>query len=191
VLVADANNLVPRKIVTTGQSQGQFLALLSASMSRKLAIAVTRRRMASRLENCSRFLRAPFQFNKRAAGEAAEFGRSGIELLDVVGAARLECGEPAAEARELIRRQVGDGFGDFFDFHAAHYSTGRVERGKEIGRFRLLRVGLSSLRLGHLSRGIRNYGKCHRMHRGGGRDRRLRWSPPICADRRGSPRLCA
>jgi hypothetical protein len=76
----------------------------------------------SRLLNYSRFLRAPFQFSKRAAGEAAEFSRSGIELLGVIGAARLECGEPAAEARELIWRQVGNSFGDFFDFHGAQYS---------------------------------------------------------------------
>jgi hypothetical protein len=108
-------------------------------------------------QNYSRLLRAPFQFNKRAAGEAAEFSRSGIELLGVIGAARLECAEPAAEARELIWRQVGNRFGNFFDFHVVHYSTGRVERRKEIGRFRLLQAGLSSLRLGHLSRGVRNY----------------------------------
>ena len=42
----------------------------------------------------------------------------------MIGAARLKCGEPAAEAGELIWRQVGDSFGDFFDFHAAKYSTG-------------------------------------------------------------------
>jgi len=71
----------------------------------------------------SRFLRALFQFSKRAAGEATKFGRSGVELLGVVGAARLECDEPAAEAGELIRRQLGDSFGDFFDFHVAQYST--------------------------------------------------------------------
>ena len=35
----------------------------------------------------------------------------------VVGAARLECGEPAAESGEFIRRQLGNSFGDFFDFH--------------------------------------------------------------------------
>ena len=34
-----------------------------------------------------------------------------------------ECGEPAAETGELIRRQLGDKFGDFFDFHVAQYST--------------------------------------------------------------------
>ena len=51
----------------------------------------------------SRFLRALFKFSKRAAGEATKFGRSGVELLGVVGAARLECGEPAAESGELIR----------------------------------------------------------------------------------------
>ena len=67
----------------------------------------------------SRFLRALFQFSKRAAGEAAKFGRSGVKLLGVVGAARLECGEPAAESGELIRRQLGNSFGDFFDFHGA------------------------------------------------------------------------
>jgi len=45
----------------------------------------------------------------------------------VVGAACLECDEPAAEAGELIRRQLGDNFGDFFEFHVAQYSTaGRI-----------------------------------------------------------------
>jgi hypothetical protein len=76
-----------------------------------------------RLRFCSRFLRALFQFCKRAAGEATKFGRSGVELLGVVGVARLECDEPAAEAGELIGRQLGDSFGDFFDFHVAQYST--------------------------------------------------------------------
>src|SRR3974377_711091 len=65
----------------------------------------------------SRFLRALFQFSKRAAGKATKFGRSGVKLLGVVGAARLECGEPAAESGELIRRQLGNSFGNFFDFH--------------------------------------------------------------------------
>jgi len=60
--------------------------------------------------------RALFQFSKRAAGEATKFGRSGVKLLGVVGAARLECDEPAAESGELIRRQLGNSFGDFFDF---------------------------------------------------------------------------
>jgi hypothetical protein len=71
----------------------------------------------------SRFFRALFQFSKRAAGETAEFSRSGVELLLVIGAARLEGGEPAAEAGELIRRQLGNSFGDFFDFHVPQYST--------------------------------------------------------------------
>jgi hypothetical protein len=39
-----------------------------------------------------------FQFSICAAGEAAKFGRSGVEPFGVVGAARLEGGEPAAEA---------------------------------------------------------------------------------------------
>jgi hypothetical protein len=43
-----------------------------------------------------------FNSSKRAAGEAAKFGRSGVELLGVVCAALLESGEPAAEAGELI-----------------------------------------------------------------------------------------
>ena len=30
---------------------------------------------------------------------------------------------PPAEAGELIRRQLGNKFGDFFDFHVAQYST--------------------------------------------------------------------
>jgi hypothetical protein len=52
----------------------------------------------------SRFRPALFQFSKRAASEAAKFGRGGVELLGVIAAARLECGEPATEAGELIRR---------------------------------------------------------------------------------------
>ena len=83
----------------------------------------------------SRFLRAPFQFSKRAAGEAAEFSRSGIELLGVIAAARLKCGEPAAEAGELIWRQLGNSFCDFFDFHVLQYSTAEawLSDGKGLG----------------------------------------------------------
>ena len=44
----------------------------------------------------------------------------------MVGAAGLECREPAAEAGELIRRELDDGFGDFFDFHVTQYSTARA-----------------------------------------------------------------
>ena len=36
---------------------------------------------------------------------------------------RLEFGEPAGETGELVRRQLGNGFGDFFDFHGAQYGT--------------------------------------------------------------------
>jgi len=36
--------------------------------------------------------------------------------------AGLECGEPPAEARKLIRRQLGNSLGDFFDF----FSCGAV-----------------------------------------------------------------
>ena len=34
------------------------------------------------------------------------------------GRPRLKCGEPAAESGELIRRQLGNNFSDFFDFMA-------------------------------------------------------------------------
>ena len=53
-----------------------------------------------------------------------------FELLGVVGAARLERGQPAAEAGELIRWQLGNGFGDFFDFHVSSIAPrpGVVER---------------------------------------------------------------
>jgi uncharacterized protein YndB with AHSA1/START domain len=67
-------------------------------------------------------LRAPFQFGKRAARETAEPARGGAKLLGVIGAPRLEGGEPAAEAGKLIRRQPGHGFGNLFDFHGAQYS---------------------------------------------------------------------
>jgi hypothetical protein len=72
------------------------------------------------------FLRAPFQISKRAAGEATEFSRSGVELFGVIRQARLEFGEPPAETGELIRRQLGNGFGYFFDVHVAQYSTERL-----------------------------------------------------------------
>ena len=49
-----------------------------------------------------------------------------VELRGMVGATGLECGETAAESSELIRRQLGDNFGDFFDFHGAQYSTGEA-----------------------------------------------------------------
>ena len=49
-----------------------------------------------------------------------------LELHGVVGAARLECGEPAAEAGWLIGRQLGNSFRDFFDFHVTQYSTARA-----------------------------------------------------------------
>ena len=64
-----------------------------------------------------------FSIQHYARCEAAKFGRSGVETFGVVGAARLEGGEPAAEAGELIRRQPGNSFGDLFDFHVAQYST--------------------------------------------------------------------
>ena len=41
----------------------------------------------------------------------------------MVGAARLECGEPAAESGELIRRQLGNSFGNFFNFHGAQLTS--------------------------------------------------------------------
>ena len=65
----------------------------------------------------SGFLRALFQFSERTAGKTAKLDCGGVELFGVVGAAGLECGEPAAKARELIWRQLDDSFGDFFDFH--------------------------------------------------------------------------
>jgi hypothetical protein len=79
----------------------------------------------------SRFLHSLFQFSKRAAGEATKFSCGGVEFLGVVGAARVECGEPAAESSELIRRQLGNSFGDFFDFHGAQYSTASFGDGSE------------------------------------------------------------
>jgi hypothetical protein len=65
----------------------------------------------------SRFLSAPFQISKRAAGEPTKFSRSGVEFPKVIGAARLECGEPPTQTGELIRRQLGNGFGDLFNLH--------------------------------------------------------------------------
>jgi hypothetical protein len=56
-------------------------------------------------------------------------------LTSEVSAACLECREPAAEAGELIRRQLGDGFSDFFDFHAGSIAPpgARFEPRKGIG----------------------------------------------------------
>ena len=107
----------------------------------------------------------PFQFSKRAAGEATEFSCSRVELLSVIGAARLEYGEPAAEASELIRRQPGNSFGDFFDFHVAQYSTAEawLRDGKGIGppsiaRLLAERVCLCSGYATHDSRRVKWYG---------------------------------
>ena len=50
----------------------------------------------------------------------------------MIGSVRLECGEPAAEASELIRRQLGDSFRDFFDFHVTQYSAW-LSYGKGLG----------------------------------------------------------
>jgi hypothetical protein len=83
----------------------------------------------------SGLIRALLQLSKRAAGQSAKFSRGGVEFRGVVGAARLERDEPAAEAVELIRRQLGHCFGDFFHFHVPQYSTawGLVERWNRIG----------------------------------------------------------
>ena len=70
------------------------------------------------------------------AGEPAEFSRRGVEFLGVIGAARLECAEPAAKAGELIRRQLDNSFGDFFNFHVAQYSTGETWLSDRKGRRR-------------------------------------------------------
>jgi hypothetical protein len=58
---------------------------------------------------------------------ATKFGRGGIELLGMVWAIRFECGEPPAEAGELVRGQFGDSFGYLFDFHASQGSPSSVE----------------------------------------------------------------
>jgi hypothetical protein len=106
----------------------------------------------------SRFLRALFQFSKRAASESTKFGRSGVKLLGVVGAARLECGEPAAESGELIRRQLGNSFGDFFDFHGAQLtSSNLLPARQDIGGLLILWNGVSN----------RNNG-VPKVHRSGG-----------------------
>jgi hypothetical protein len=71
----------------------------------------------------SGFIYAFFQLCKRAAGQSAKFSRGGVEFRRMVGAACLERDEPAAEAGELIRRQLGHSFGDFFHCHVTQYST--------------------------------------------------------------------
>jgi len=103
-----------------------------------------------------------FSISERAAGEAAKFRRSGVKLLGVVSAAGLECGEPPAEAGELIRRQLGNSLGDFFDFfHVAQYSThaSKPRRGSEccvclavlprrrLTEFHIMKLGATPARL--------------------------------------------
>src|ERR1700733_13642512 len=77
----------------------------------------------------SGFLRALFQFSERTAGKTAKLDCGGVELFGVVGAAGLECGEPATKARELIWRQLDDSFGDFFDFHVRNIHVS--DRGRQ------------------------------------------------------------
>jgi hypothetical protein len=72
---------------------------------------------------------APSQFSERTPGETAQLGCRGVEFLGMIAATRLERGEPAAEAREFIRRQFCDGFGDFFDFHMTEHNTFLVRAG--------------------------------------------------------------
>ena len=63
-------------------------------------------------------------FNSANARPARRPSLVAVELSSARDrAARLERGEPAAEAGELIRRQLGNSFGDFFYFHVAQYST--------------------------------------------------------------------
>jgi hypothetical protein len=59
----------------------------------------------------------------------------------VIGAARLECGEPQTETGELIRRQLDNGFGDFFDLHVA-YAEARMSDGLGAGPRPSLQVAL-------------------------------------------------
>src|SRR5271157_3471594 len=59
------------------------------------------------------------------------FPHSGrISLVSTVGFAILqeEASSPRSSGRagELIRRQLGNSFGDFFDFHVVQYSTAEV-----------------------------------------------------------------
>jgi hypothetical protein len=60
---------------------------------------------------------------------------SSCSAWSVRPASNLECSEPAAETGELVRRQLGNGFGDFFDFHVAQYSTAEtwLSDGQELG----------------------------------------------------------
>src|SRR5215468_1267515 len=85
------------------------------------------------------------QLGKRAAGEAAELGCRGVELLGMIGAAGLESGEPAVEAREFIRRQFCNSFSDFLDSHAPESSTFWPQRAAADG---------SDARLGHTCAGL-------------------------------------
>ena len=60
-----------------------------------------------------------------AGNTASWLGHLGVEVefVGMVGSTCLECAEPAAEAREFIRRQLGNGFGDVFDFHVVRYNS--------------------------------------------------------------------
>ena len=74
-------------------------------------------------------LHTPSQFAKRAAREAAEFCRCGIQLLGMIGVTGIERREPAAKSRQLIGCQSRYGFGDLFNFHAGDYSSFRPDPG--------------------------------------------------------------
>jgi hypothetical protein len=72
--------------------------------------------------------------SKSAAGDPAKFSRRGVEFLGVITTARLECDEPATKASELIRREPGNSFGDFFNFHVTQYSTAEIWQGPLLGQ---------------------------------------------------------
>jgi hypothetical protein len=104
------------------QTIGKPVEIAIAPLTRKPGVVAVPDQPSESI-SYSGFIRALFQLSKRAAGQSAEFSRGGVEFRGMVVAARLERDEPAAEAGELIRRQLGHSFGDFFHFHVPQYST--------------------------------------------------------------------
>jgi hypothetical protein len=99
----------------------------------------------------------------------------------VVWAAGLECVEPPPEAGKLIRRQLGNSLGDFFDFfHVAQYSThaSKVPPGLGVLRFvspsypakahltefHIMKIGATPAKLVAVVRAHRSTGGARRCH---------------------------
>ena len=58
------------------------------------------------------------EIGERLLGETVELTDLGVALDLLIEACGIECVKPIAESRELVGRELGDGFFEVFDGHA-------------------------------------------------------------------------